>query len=103
MPAVTYEITAKVRGDLCESYEKYMTERHIPDLLATRTFASATFSRSAPGRYRIRYEAFSRETLTEYFKSHAPHLRAEMNKNFPVGVELAREEWDIIQAFGDRS
>jgi len=32
MNAVTYEITAEVREDLCEKYEQFMIERHIPDL-----------------------------------------------------------------------
>lgn len=35
---VTYEITATVRADLCDAYEKYMAERHIPDVLDTGAF-----------------------------------------------------------------
>lgn len=27
---VTYEITATVRADLCDAYEAYMREEHIP-------------------------------------------------------------------------
>ena len=38
---VTYEITAIVRANLCDAYEKYMTERHIPDVLQTGAFAGA--------------------------------------------------------------
>jgi hypothetical protein len=56
VPMITYEITATVRADLCDAYERYMRDRHIPDLLATGSFAGATMARSSPGRYRIRYE-----------------------------------------------
>lgn len=99
---VTYEITVTVRSDLREGYEIYMTERHIPDLLATAAFESATFSRSTPGRYRIRYEARSRAALDEYLENHASLLRTHMRESFPEGIELSREEWDVIRSFNER-
>jgi hypothetical protein len=93
---VTYEITARVRADLCDAYERYMTERHIPDVLETGAFAGASFSRTLPGRYRIRYEAHSRVALDRYLKDSAAELRAHFNETFPDGVELTREEWDVL-------
>jgi hypothetical protein len=93
---VTYEITATVRADLCEAYERYMRERHIPDLLETGSFAGASFSRSAPGRYRVRYEAHDRAALERYLAEHAPRLRRHMTESFPEGVEISREEWDVL-------
>jgi hypothetical protein len=93
---VTYEITATVRADLCEAYERYMCEQHIPDLLATGSFAGASFSRSTPGRYRVRYEAHDRAALERYLTLHAPRLRRHMSEMFPEGVELTREEWDVL-------
>ena len=93
---VTYEITATVRADLCEAYERYMCERHIPDLLKTGSFAGASFSRSAPGRYRVRYEAYDRAALDRYLAEHAPRLRRHMSEMFPEGVELTREEWSVL-------
>lgn len=97
--AVIYEITATVRADLCEAYEDYMRDRHIPDLIATGAFERATFSRSEPGRYRISYETISRETLEEYLREHAPRLRAHMIETFPDGVEVSREEWEVLAEF----
>lgn len=96
---VTYEITAAVRADLCETYERYMSERHIPDLLETGAFAGASLSRSAPGRYRIRYEARSRAALDRYLAEHAPRLRQHFAESFPAGVELAREEWSLLASW----
>lgn len=96
---VTYEITATVRSDLCDEYERYMRERHIPDLMKTGAFEAASLSRSAPGRYRIRYEARTREKLDAYLAEHAPRLRQHFAETFPAGVELAREEWALLESW----
>ena len=96
MTQITYEVTANVEPELAEAYERFMIDRHIPDLMATGEFASATLGRSGAGRYRVRYEARSREALDRYLAQHAPRLRAHFVETFPVGVELSREEWDTI-------
>ena len=98
---VTYEITAMVRPELAPAYERYMRERHIPDLLATGAFAAASFGRSEPGRYRVRYEAHSREALERYLAEHAPRLRADLQRQFPDGVDLTRDEWTVLQLWRD--
>lgn len=96
---VTYEITATVRAELCDDYERYMRGRHIPDLMNTGAFVAASFSRSAPGRYRIRYEARGRAQLDAYLAEHAPRLRSHFNETFPSGIELSREEWDVLESW----
>jgi hypothetical protein len=96
---ITYEITATVRADVVDAYERYMIERHIPDLLATGSFEGAIFSRSSDGRYRIRYEARHRGALDQYLAEHASRLRKHFADTFPDGVALSREEWEQIQAW----
>jgi hypothetical protein len=96
---LTYEITANVRPDLCDAYERYMRERHIPDLMRTGAFVTASLSRSAAGRYRIRYEARSREKLDSYLAEHAPRLRQHFTDTFPEGIELSREEWSVVESW----
>ena len=96
---VTYEITAAVRADLCGDYERYMRNLHIPQLLETGAFAAATLSRSSEGRYRIRYEAHSRSALDDYLEAHAPRLREHFAQTFPEGVQVTREEWEILAAW----
>jgi hypothetical protein len=96
---IIYEITAVVREDLTEKYEKYMRERHIPDLLATGFFRGAKFARAGPRRYRIQYEASSAEALEEYLKSDAPRLRADFAGHFPEGAALTRENWEVLEAW----
>lgn len=93
---VTYEITATARLDVAEAWDRYMRERHIPELLETGAFLGATLSRSEPGRYRIRYEARSREALDRYLAEHAARLRKHHQEMFPSGVEVSREEWEVL-------
>ena len=99
MPRIIYEITATVRTDLWTAYEAYMRERHIPDLMKTGYFTCASFSRSEEGRYQVRYEAASREALVEYIRVAAPGLREHLAETFPEGVEISREEWEILADF----
>jgi len=96
---ITYEVTQTVRADLCAAYERYMIDRHVPDLLATGAFAGASLGRSAPGRYRLRYEAKDRAHLDRYLAEHAPALRKHVLEVFPAGVESTREEWDVLASW----
>ena len=96
---VIYEITAKVRADLIESYEKYMRETHIPDLLATGFFSGARIARSGENRYRIQYEARDQKALDEYLAAEAARLRADFLAHFAEGVELQRENWEVLQVW----
>ena len=99
LSTVIYEITAVSAPELTEKYEKYMRERHIPDLLATGYFQGANFSRSAENRYRIRYEAFNQTALDNYLENEAEKLRADFLAHFPEGVELTREVWEVLQVW----
>src|SRR5687768_861654 len=95
---VTYEITARVEMHLRSRYETYMRGRHIPDVLETGFFEEATFSRSQDV-YRVRYEAISVEALSEYLENDAGRLRADFTVHFPTGVEVTRENWEVLQTF----
>ena len=96
---VIYEITAVVQAELIEAYEKYMRERHIPDLLATGYFRGAYFTRSAENHYRIQYHAHDQKSLDEYLETDANRLRADFLVHFPKGIELVREIWEIVQVW----
>ena len=94
-----YEITAVVSEKLVETYEKYMRERHIPDLIATGYFKSAYFTRSTENRYRIQYHAHNQKALDEYLEKDAPRLREDFNSHFPAGIEISRENWEILETY----
>ena len=95
---VIYEITAVVEFALIEEYERYMRERHIPDLLDTGHFTGAEFARSGGNRYRIVYKARDQNALEQYLNEHADRLRADFLAHFPDGIQLNREVWTVLQA-----
>jgi len=97
---VTYEVTTIVEPRLIEAYERYMRQVHIPDLLATGCFHGAAFTRSAVGRYRVRYEAPTEADLERYLATHATRLREDFASHFPGGVTASREVWVAIQSWG---
>jgi len=96
---VTYEVTTLVESGLVEAYERYMRQRHIPDVLATGCFSEAAFTRAAAGRYRVRYEAPSELDLERYLAIHAPRLREEFASRFPDGLTVSRELWVALQSW----
>lgn len=96
---IIYEITAVVRNDLIVAYEQYMRERHIPDLLATGYFRGAKFTRSGENRYQIQYEAQDQKTLKKYLENKAENLRADFITHFPSGIEVSRENWEVLQVW----
>lgn len=97
--SVIYEITAHVNADLIEQYEDYMQNRHIPDLLATGYFNGAKFTRAASGYYRVQYEADNAQSLAQYLKNEAEHLRADFAAHFPSGITVARENWTVLKSW----
>jgi len=99
MPATSYEVSALVREDLCDAFEAFMIDFHIPDVIATGAFSSANFARLEPGRYRTSYVAASRESLDKYIAEHAPRLRDHVAETFSEGIEFSREEWVMIESF----
>ena len=94
---IIYEVTAIVEARLVETYERYMREHHIPDVLASGCFQSADLASAAPGRYRMRYEASTDEDLERYLATHAARLREDFASRFPEGVALSREVWTAVQ------
>ena len=94
---VTYEVTCEVDEARVGTFEGFMREYHIPELLMTGCFERAELVRSAPGRYRVRYHASSQAELDRYLSEHAPRLRAAFQAQVPDGVRLSRETWVTMQ------
>lgn len=93
-----YEITATVDSEIVDAYEKYMAERHIPDLLATGHFAAAFFAKNG-NTYRIGYHADSRERIEAYLSKDAERLRSDLTAKFPKGIEISRQNLEIVALF----
>ena len=92
-----YEVSGTVNPELVPEYERYMTERHIPDVLASGSFISAAIVRAGENRYRILYEVADDATLQRYLDEHAPALRSDFARHFPTGVQLSRDAWRVLQ------
>ncbi len=95
---VIYEITALVEPEIRPAFEEYMAERHINDLLATGYFVSACLSKNE-NRYRILYFARSEQALEDYLRLDAARLRDDVLARFPSGIEVSREQWQVIAMF----
>lgn len=96
---IIYEITAEVEENLIKSYEKYMRERHIPDLMKTGFFKASEMGEISTGKYRIRYAAENQKTLDDYIETKAKDLREDFLKHFPDGVKLSREFLKVLQTW----
>ena len=88
---IIYEITAKVQDELVEKFERFMKEKHIPDLVKTGKFESGDIIKLSPGQYQISYVTKSRKLLDVYLREDADELRKDFIKHFPTGVELSRK------------
>jgi Domain of unknown function (DUF4286) len=96
---VIYEINALAEAGLVEAFEKYMRERHIPDLMKTGYFHAAYLTRTLENRYRIQYHARDENVLREYLNKEAERLRADFIAHFPEGIELSREVWEVVESW----
>lgn len=90
---ITYEVTAIVDPALTAQYERYMTSKHLADVLSTGCFVEAVLERGAAGKYRARYVAQSEADLERYLRDHTAEKRADFASHFPTGVQLTREVW----------
>lgn len=93
-----YEVTTRVGVDIAADYERYMTEQHIPDVLATGYFAAAFFAKN-DDTYRIGYHADSQELFEAYVANDAERLRADFAEHFPTGIDVSRQVFDIVGLF----
>jgi hypothetical protein len=94
---IIYEVTTDVTLAGIATYEAYMRDTHIPEVLATGCFVSATIARSIPGRYRIRYSARSLDVLDRYLGEHAAQFRDDFARHLGSSVQVTREVWTELQ------
>jgi hypothetical protein len=95
-----YEVTLEVDAALSSAVEEHMRRRHIPVIFATGCFRRIRFQRTAGHRLRTTYEAETAADLERYLRDHAPAMRAEFLAEFPTGVRLTRETWEVLDRWG---
>ena len=94
---LSYEVTMELEDlSLAASLERYMTDQHVAEVLATGCFVDGRFEQSGPGIYRTRYSVESQENLDRYVAEHAPRLRADFQQHFPAGLRVSRAVWKEV-------
>ena len=95
---LSYEVTIHLDDlSLAPTLERYMTGRHIAEVVATGCFVDGRFERSEPGVYRSRYTVRSQEDLDRYLAEHASRLRADFLEHFPSGLKVTRAVWNEVE------
>ena len=97
--ATVYEVTMDVAPEQAAALERYMRERHIPEILATRSFVSITFERASATRFRTRYAGRTRTDVERYLVEHTGRFRADFALHFPSGVVATREVWEAVESW----
>lgn len=78
-----YNVTINIDESVHENWFRWMTETHIPDMLATGKFTEAKMCRVMVEEelggltYSIQYSTKNRETLNRYFEEDAERLRQD--------------------------
>lgn len=98
MPQI-YEVIAVVDAGRTAEFETYMSDEHIPDVLATGCFAAAFFAKEG-NRYTVGYHVNTPEDMRRYLDDHASKLRDDVVQRFGDGVQTSRRMLEIIKLFG---
>jgi hypothetical protein len=96
-----YNVTTNIEEDVHDQWVKWMKTKHIPAMIHTGKFISATMSRvdvveSMGGiTYSVQYKIQDKATLERYFEENAPELRAQ-TKAFEGKFVSFRTEMEIV-------
>ena len=93
---VRYEVTLEVESALAEPVVRYLSEKHIPEILSTGCFRSIRLDRAGPTTLRTAYEAARRQDLERYLRDHTTAFRADFAAHFPAGVSVTRVTWSQV-------
>jgi len=97
MPQI-YEVTATVDDARTAEFERYMSDEHIPEVLATGCFAAAFFAKEG-NQYTTAYHVNTPEDLQRYFDKHTAKLRDDFVQRFGDSVQASRRVLDIVKLF----
>lgn len=93
-------------GELVEPWLHWLRDHHIADVLAGGATRAEIVVLDAPApTYEVRYRFPSRQAFDLYERDHAPRLRAEGLRLFPVekGIRYQRSVgviWDVFPQTG---
>jgi len=81
---IIYSVTIIIDDSLAEKWELWMTEKHIPDIMATKLFKSYNFLKdlNCHNKYIIQYELESMRDYLKYKQIFALKLQTEHTNMF---------------------
>jgi hypothetical protein len=103
MPQIAYTVTVAFRDvNLAEEWLGWLRGGHIAEVLAGGATSAEIVALDEPSHaYEARYRFPSREAFKQYEREHAPRLRAEGLRLFPIekGVSYRRSVGVVTDVF----
>ncbi|MBY0573368.1 MAG: DUF4286 family protein [Undibacterium sp.] len=100
---ILYEVCVEVRDDLLVAFERYMREKHLPEIWNTGCFEQIRFEHTqtpvqeSSRIYRTCYQAATMADYDRYLELHASEMRADFMLHFPEGCTPSRRVWQALQ------
>lgn len=101
---ILYNVTVSIDPEIQLEWTRYMTDRHIPEVLATKCFDECTFYRVRAEEeggltFAIGYLAPNQAQLDVYLKQYAAALRADFDQHWAGKYAAFRTNLEVIQKF----
>lgn len=102
---IIYNVTINIDDTVSKKWLDWMTDKHIPEILATGMFVKAVLVKvmiveeMGGTTYSVQYHAENHENLKEYYEKYAPAFREEGLKLFGDKMLAFRTELEVIQEF----
>lgn len=102
---IIYNVTINVDESIHDPWMKWMTEKHIPEMLRTGKFTKALMSQVLVQEdlggitYSVQFTCSSRETLDQYYREDADELRREGFELFGNKFGAFRTELKVVGEF----
>ncbi|MEH0158211.1 DUF4286 family protein [Limibacter armeniacum] len=100
---IIYNVTINVEKDVMDSWKKWMTDVHIPEVMATGYFQEHKFLRlldEVPGNtgetFAVQYIAESMDKLNTYIAEHAVEMRNKHEEAYKGKFVAFRTTLEVI-------
>lgn len=95
---VAYEVTTLLKDpSVAARFSRWMSEEHIPQVMATGCFLAAELAQLGADQFRSRYVAATRADLDRYLAEHTAALRDHFAQEFGDNASTSRQEWEMLR------
>ena len=102
---IIYNVTINIDESVHDKWLSWMTEKHIPEIMATGKFVEAKMVKvliveeMGGTTYSVQYYAETKEKLEAYYKEDAPGFREEGARLFGDKMLAFRTELELLKEF----